>query len=52
MTTTLIIRDAINKDIDSIYEVVSLAFKKNKMYEMEKLSKLDWLKNLFKTMMM
>jgi len=27
MTTTLIIRDAINKDIDSIYEVVSLAFK-------------------------
>ena len=26
MTTALIIRDAINKDLDSIYEVVSLAF--------------------------
>ena len=26
MTTALIIRDAINEDIDSIYEVVSLAF--------------------------
>ena len=26
MTMALIIRDAINKDIDSIYEVVSLAF--------------------------
>ena len=26
MTTAVIIRDAINKDIDSIYEVVSLAF--------------------------
>ena len=26
MTTALIIRDAINKDVDSIYEVVSLAF--------------------------
>ena len=27
MTRALIIRDAINEDIDSIYEVVSLAFK-------------------------
>ena len=26
MTTAVIIRDAINKDLDSVYEVVSLAF--------------------------
>ena len=41
MTTAVIIRDAINKDIDSIYEVVSLAFQGEENVRMEKLSKLD-----------
>ena len=32
MTTALTIRDAINKDIDSIYEVVSLAFQEEQNF--------------------
>ena len=48
MTMALIVRDAINKDLDSIYEVVSLAFKEKQNLRDEEIIEARLVKELIK----